>query len=95
MPPAGVELATFSLGRSYSIQLSYGGVSMYILASLASASKFRLLTYIVSPQKVWLWPTAGRPAERMCLPSAAANAKHMLPQSCPFIYNTDSHKEGL
>lgn len=29
MPPAGVELATFSLGRSYSIQLSYGGVGVY------------------------------------------------------------------
>lgn len=38
MPPAGVELATFSLGRSYSIQLSYGGVS-YILASLHRTSK--------------------------------------------------------
>ena len=39
MPPAGVELATFSLGRSYSIQLSYGGVS-YILASFRHTSKF-------------------------------------------------------
>ena len=29
MPPAGVELATFSLGRSYSIQLSYGGVFIF------------------------------------------------------------------
>ena len=40
MPPAGVELATFSLGRSYSIQLSYGGVC-YILASLQTTSNFQ------------------------------------------------------
>ena len=36
LPPAGVELATFSLGRSRSIQLSYGGVKQ-LFSSLFDA----------------------------------------------------------